>query len=94
MEVRTYPVKSPSILCAIIDNEWGITVTEQDLREPKAETVQRIYGAILADLLSLDVRTFERDGQLSLGDTENLVRARIKSLSWCSRSDEPSGIPL
>jgi hypothetical protein len=38
-------------------------VSEQELREPRAETVQAIYSAILADVLSIDVRTFERDAQ-------------------------------
>lgn len=46
---------------------------EQDLREPKPETVQNIYGAILADLLSLDVRSFERDGQLAIGEIDSPV---------------------
>jgi len=75
MEVKTYPVLRPSFLCSVIENEWNISVAEQDLREPKPETVQHIYAAILADLLSLDVRSFERDGQLSIGEIESPVSA-------------------
>jgi len=75
MEVKTYPVLRPSFLCNVIANEWNISVTEQDLREPKPETVQHIYAAILADLLSLEVRSFERDGQLAIGEIESPVSA-------------------
>lgn len=80
MEVKTYPVHKPSFLCSVIENEWSINVTEQELRDPKPETVQNIYAAILADLLSLDVRTFERDGQLVIGETEAPVRVISLSL--------------
>lgn len=73
MEVRTYPVLPPSYLRTVIENEWSISVTEQDLREPKPEVVQNVYSAILADLLSLDVRNFEGDEQNAIGDIENPV---------------------
>lgn len=78
MEVRTYPVLRPSILCDLIEKGWSISVTEQDLREPKPETVQNIYAAILGDLLSLDVvRSFERYGQLAIGDIESPVSSCV-----------------
>lgn len=73
MEVRTYPVQRPSFLCNVIANEWSIHVTEQELREPKPETVQNIYAAILADLLSLDIRSFDREGQVAIGELESPV---------------------
>lgn len=81
---KTFPLRSASQLATIVSAEWGIPVTEHELQKPSPETVQSIYCAILADVLSLDVTKFERDRQVVIGDAEypvcSYMAGRLSSL--------------
>ncbi|KAF8319417.1 hypothetical protein DL93DRAFT_2075084 [Clavulina sp. PMI_390] len=70
-QVKTFPVLKPATLVNVISSEWGISVTEQDLKNPKADTVQKIYMAILTEMLSLDMETFQTGCINLLCTTEN-----------------------
>ncbi|KAF8334183.1 Nuf2 family-domain-containing protein [Cantharellus anzutake] len=66
---KSWPHKSAAELAQIITTAWDVPIIEHDLVKPTPELVQRIYSAILLDVLSLDVQKFDRDRQMVLSES-------------------------
>lgn len=58
-ERSSYPIKTATQLAYLISESWGINVNAEAISKPTPETVQSIYCAIIADMLNIDVQSFE-----------------------------------
>ena len=75
----------------IVDSfsEWGITITQNDLKRPTADFVTTIYTACLQQVTTLTADSLQGPVQRELANLDSTVRAL--SLSQTPRSNSVSG---
>jgi hypothetical protein len=74
METACYfPILQARELVTVV-GDWGISISEEDLLKPSANTVQSIYCTLLAEAMGIEMRYLETHRDVVIEDVEFRVR--------------------